>query len=132
MEPTRSLLVRVAFLLAGAAILASASVAATRPDDRAGPLGAGVQAVSPAAAHPDSRAGVRGVGAQVPSPAAAHPDSRAGVRGVTPVAVASDGTDWRTIGIGVGAGAAALLLVVAAALAMRHGGHRPHRPILGH
>ncbi|HSP71219.1 MAG TPA: hypothetical protein VLN26_02560 [Gaiellaceae bacterium] len=101
----------MALAVVGAAILTSVSVAATRPDDRAGVLGAGAQPVSPAAAHPDNRTGVRGV--QV-------------------VADEPGGTDWTTVGIGVGIGAAVLLVLVAAFLTMRHGGHRPHRPILTH
>ena len=111
MKPVRSLLLLPALLIAGVAILASTATAATRPDDREGTLG---------------------IGAQATSPAAAHPDNRTGVRGVTPAAAEPGGIDWTTIGIGVGAGVAALLLLAAAVLTMRHGGHRPHRPALGH
>jgi hypothetical protein len=153
MKLARALLVPVALVAFGAALLASASVAATRPDDRAGVLGVGAPTVTPAAAHPDnrpgirgvgmllasaaaahpdSRAGIRGVGAQPLSPAAAHPDNRSGVRGAMPVAAEPNGTDWTTIGIGVGIGVAVLSILVAAAFTIRHGGHHPHRPILGH
>ena len=90
--------------------------------------------LSPAAAHPDNRPGIRGVGVEpVPvSPAASHPDNRAGVRGVQEVAVETNGTDWTAIGIGVGAGVAVLLVLGAVGLTLRHGGHGPHRPVLGH
>lgn len=132
MKLARALLVPVALVAFGAALLASASVAATRPDDRAGVLGVGAQTVSPAAAHPDNRTGVRGVDTQPLTAAAAHPDNRSGVRGVTPVAAEPNGTDWTTIGIGVGIGVAVLLMLVAAAFTIRHGGHHPHRPVLGH
>lgn len=131
MKLSRKLLVRVALAVVGAAILTSVSVAATRPDDRAGVLGAGAQPVSPAAAHPDNRVGVRGIGETL-TPAAAHPDNRTGVRGVQVVADEPGGTDWTRVGIGVGIGAAVLLVLVAAFLTMRHGGHRPHRPIPTH
>jgi hypothetical protein len=66
------------------------------------------------------------------SPAAAHPDNRPGIRGVIPTAAEPAGTDWTTIGIAVGAGAAVLVVVAGVVLTVRHGGHRPHRPILGH
>jgi hypothetical protein len=73
--------------LAAAAFGASAAQAATRPDDRSGPLGIG-QAAAQSPIRPDDRAGTLGVGNDVVAryldnhPAAVRPDDRGGIRGV--------------------------------------------------
>jgi hypothetical protein len=100
----------IAVALAISAAVASAAQAATRPDDRAGPLGIGAQSVAadtsdvvsrylvnhPAGVRPDDRAGPLGIGTQPVAadtsdvvsrylgnhPAAVRPDDRAGIRGV--------------------------------------------------
>jgi hypothetical protein len=74
--------------LALTAIAAASGQAATRPDDRAGPLGVGAPAPTPSVIRPDDRAGPLGVGDDVVGryvlnhPAAVRPDDRGGIRGV--------------------------------------------------
>lgn len=79
-----------------AALGASAAQAATRPDDRSGPLGVGTAALQSATIRPDDRAGLLGVGTVqvtadasdvisrylVNHPAVVRPDDRAGPLGV--------------------------------------------------
>jgi len=79
-----------------AVLAASAAQAATRPDDRSGPLGVGTAALQSATIRPDDRAGPLGVGTVqvstdasdvisrylVNHPAAVRPDDRAGPFGV--------------------------------------------------
>lgn len=118
--------------------------AARRPDDRAGPRGAG-PVLAQAPVRPDDRAGPRVVLGTNPSSIgrpdgrAPHraaipvrPDDRAGPRGpgVEPrsaaltrkqsVAVTDNGFDW--MDAGVGAGGTLILLSVAAATALAHQG----------
>lgn len=131
-----ALLTLLASVVVGVATLAPAALGGSRPDDRAGPLGADVSgmvaATTPSTVRPDDRAGPRGAVVETQeaalSPAAAHPDNRPGPRGVIPVAEAA-GTDWTAITTGVAAGAAALLVLAGVLYATRHGGHRPHRPV---
>lgn len=112
MKRSLRLLMCTVLVVFGAVVLASVSSAATRPNDRAGPLGVGA--------------------AQVVSPAAAHPDSRAGIRGVPNPVTVSTGTDWTTIGIGVGVGAAVVLVAAAGVLTIRHGHRGPHPMVPAH
>jgi hypothetical protein len=85
--------------LALAALSTTAAQAATRPDDRAGPLGVGTAALQNSTIRPDDRAGTLGVGTDVVSrylvshPAAVRPDDRAGPLGVGTQSVAADTSD---------------------------------------
>jgi hypothetical protein len=95
------------FGLALAALGSTAAQAATRPDDRAGPLGVGMAAVQSSAVRPDDRAGPLGIGAQPVAadtsdvvsryaanhPAAVRPDDRAGPLGIGIQPLAADTSD---------------------------------------
>jgi hypothetical protein len=80
----------------GTAALQSSTI---RPDDRAGPLGVGTAALQSSAIRPDDRAGTLGVGTDVVSrylvshPAAVRPDDRAGTLGIGTQSVAADTSD---------------------------------------
>jgi hypothetical protein len=123
--------------LAAAAFGASAAQAATRPDDRAGPLGVGTALVVRA----DDRAGLRGaapgqsdvISRYLISHSAVRPDDRAGPLGVgsdsavgivTPahsVILDSTGFQWSDAGIGAGTALGLILLALGATVLVRSG-----------
>jgi hypothetical protein len=121
--------------LAVVAIGAAAAQAATRPDDRAGPLGVGTAPV-----RPDDRAGLRGAAPDQSDAisrylirhagsTAVRPDDRAGPLGVgTPEPsiqiVESSGFDWGDAGLGAGITAALVVLALGAMLLLRSNRHR--------
>jgi hypothetical protein len=94
----------------------SPAVTATglRPDDRAGPRGAGVMVLS-TSVRPDDRAGFRGAGREPSEIAVSTPHS---------VPSTGNGFDWSAAGVGAGA-AAAVVLLFGCALTLR----RSHRRV---
>ena len=110
------------------ALLAASGARADRPDDRAGPLGAGgavATDLGAAPVRPDDRAGPRGAVASS-GPSSIRPDDRGGVRPVpistsTPLvaAVPADGFHWSDAAIGAGFAFAVVLLAGALALTIR-------------
>jgi hypothetical protein len=118
------------------AIGAAVAQAATRPDDRAGPLGVGTAP----SVRPDDRAGLRGAAPDHSDaisrylishqgPPSVRPDDRAGPLGVgapepSIQIVESSGFDWGDAGLGAGVTAALVLLALGAMLLVRSNRHR--------